>query len=85
MTLNFSGSWYHNAGFYFEPDNRLKQESYDLINGDIRLNINQSLAIRAWARNLLNKEYAAGVSVSNQDIIVPAAPRTYGASVIVKF
>lgn len=83
--LSLSGSWYHNGGFYFEPDNRVKQRAYNLVNADARLTFNDSFAIRGWVRNLFQKEYLAGISVSNQDLFVPAAPRTYGMSLIVTF
>lgn len=84
-TLSLSSSWYHNSGFYFEPDNRVKQNAYDLVNADVRLTLGERYAIRGWVRNLFNKWHIAGISLSNQDIYVPAAPRTYGGSLIVNF
>jgi iron complex outermembrane recepter protein len=75
-------SWYHNGGYYFEPQNRLKQPSYDVVNVQFSLQPeSKGWEARLFARNIFDKRYY--VSMSNNslgDYRLPAEPRTYGVS-----
>ncbi|QJU59933.1 TonB-dependent receptor [Sphingomonas sp. AP4-R1] len=80
--LGLSATWYRNGSFYWDPQNRVKQPAYDLVNGQISLSFaDRKFTIRGFVRNLLNKKYYAQVSPSpTGDLGVPGAPRTYGAA-----
>lgn len=81
-------SYYHNSGFYWEPDNKLRQPAYDLVNAEISwTSSSDMLSARLWAKNLFDKQYFYGQSSGAN---VPdggrgAAPRTYGVTLGVKF
>lgn len=84
--LNFSANYYYNSGFYWEVSNRLREQSYHLLNTQVSLEFNQGFAIRAWAKNLINENYYAYQQASNDgDQGAPAAPRTYGVTLEYKF
>ena len=73
-------NWYFNAGFYWEPDNRVKEESYDLLNAEISwTNAQESLRLRVFGNNLTDTEYAIYAN-SGQfgDLAAMAPPRTWG-------
>jgi iron complex outermembrane receptor protein len=84
-TLSLSASWYHNDGFPWEVDNRVREPSYDIVNADVRYRFNEHYTVRLWARNLFDEQYRVGISTSNNDQGAPGAPRTYGASFMVNF
>lgn len=84
-----SADWYHNSGFYNEPDNNnLYQPKYDVVNGQIRYKPSENLAVRVWGKNLLDKKYAisAGTNIGPAGYPWnPAPPRTYGIAVDFNF
>ena len=56
--LNNSTTFAYNGGFYWEPNNRLKQPAYGLLNGQIKWTARGGkYHVRAYGTNLLNKEY----------------------------
>lgn len=84
--LNANVSYYYNGGYFFEPDNRLRQNAYGLVNGEVRWTApSDALYLRLWARNLLDKQYYNGASSSSYDQFSPGQPRTYGAAIGYKF
>ena len=85
MTL--SGSYAYNDGFFWEPDNRVKQKAYSMVNGQITWTPeSESFRLRAFARNLLNTKHFTQVSeIFLGDLAVAAPGRTYGVSVGVNF
>jgi iron complex outermembrane receptor protein len=78
MELNASLSY--NSGYFWDPDNRLKQPSYTLLGAFVKWTPSQqNWDLRLWGNNLTNKEYYAYESAfSLGDVASPAAPRTYG-------
>ena len=73
-------NWQFNDGFYWEPDNRVKEESYDLLNVEISwTNSQESLRLRAFGNNLTDTEYSIYTN-SGQfgDLASMAPPRTWG-------
>lgn len=78
--LGLSATWYRNGSFYWDPQNRVKQPSYSLFNGQISFALpGNSVTFKVFGRNLFNKKYYAQVSPSpTGDLGVPGAPRTYG-------
>ncbi|MFV3126176.1 TonB-dependent receptor [Niveispirillum sp. KHB5.9] len=86
--LSFNGAFYHNDGFFWDADNRLKQPSYNLINASIAwTSPDGNTRVRLWGANLGNKEYYTYVSSGNgnPDAGSPGAPRTYGITLDYSF
>lgn len=79
----------YNDGYYWVADKRLRQHSYTLINGSISWTPGDGpLDIRLWGKNLLDKYYfvIAGPSATPVgDNQVPAAPRTFGATLSYRY
>lgn len=74
---------YYNSGFAWDPDNRLRQPSYDVLNASIDWKAGKSgLALRLWGRNLTGSQYCAFETASNLlDSCAAARPRTFGITV----
>lgn len=86
FTLN--GSYYYNDGFYWEQANRLRQESYSLVNAQIGWRSTDGhYGFMLWGRNLTKTKYYAfqQASGTSGDQGAPAAPRTYGATLTFSF
>lgn len=75
-----TGSYYHNSGFYWDADNRVKQPNYNLVGATLSwTSPDKKLEAQLWVRNLLNQYYYLYASASNtRDSGAPAAPRTFG-------
>lgn len=87
-TWMISADYQHNSGFYSEPDNFLRQSPFDLVNGQVKLSLNDHLGVRVWGRNLLNKKYYERMSANTTPagfIYTPAAPFTFGGAVDITF
>ena len=78
---------YHNSGFFWEPDNRFAQPTYDLLNATLAwTSPDETYQIRVYGRNLLNKYYYSYFSESSRgDSGSPEMPRNYGAALTVRF
>ncbi|MBB6125298.1 TonB-dependent receptor [Sphingobium subterraneum] len=82
--LTLSGDYYYNDGYYFEPDNIIRQPKYGLLNGQIKYAPTENVSVAVWGKNLNDKKYAvysgtqAGAAGSPY---IAGAPRTYGVSV----
>lgn len=78
--LLFSASYYYNSGFAWDPDNRLRQPSYDVLNVSAGWSApHERWGVRLWARNLTGTEYCVFAAARTLlDSCSPAAPRTYG-------
>lgn len=77
-----TGSLYHNSGYAWDADNRLKQPKYTLLNATLSwTSPDQTYEVRVWGKNLTDKYYFNYVSGSaSRDGLVADAPRTYGVS-----
>jgi iron complex outermembrane receptor protein len=81
--LLLSGNFYHNDGWYAEADNRLFQHAYNLVNASATLYLDQAgkLSVRAWGKNLFNKDYAAQLFTLAQGDGINIAPgRSFGVT-----
>lgn len=78
---------YQYSGAYpFEPDGRLSQKAYSLVNGSIRYKAGEALTLRVWGRNLFNKVYyAQKTSAFLGDLRNVAFGRQYGVSIGYEF
>ncbi|ATE63661.1 TonB-dependent receptor [Rhizorhabdus dicambivorans] len=84
--FTLTGSWYHNDGFYWDPQQRLRESAYDIVNGQLAYQATDRLKLRVWGRNLLDKKYYSyQTATSAGDQGAPAAPRTYGIAVDFEF
>lgn len=85
--LRLTATYYYNDGFFWEPDNRVRQTSYHLVNAQLRWDSPEGkYNVRLWGKNLLNEKYFSQVSeTAFGDSGTAAPPRTYGASFGVKF
>ena len=86
--LAFNLTESHNGAFYFEPDNRLRQGAYDLVNGSVTWTSNGGdLSLSLFVQNLLDEEVRTHATtipfgyMSTQFL----APRIYGASATFRF
>ena len=79
-TLGFNIAWYYNDGFYWEPENRLRQPSYNLLNAQLSFSpVHEKWDVRLHGSNLTDEKYYTQLSSSvQQDAGGPGAPRTYG-------
>jgi iron complex outermembrane receptor protein len=83
----FNVTYLHNDGWFGEPDNRLRQPAYDVLNAQVSWTSSDELTlIRLWGRNLTDEDYAATLfSQFNGDVIQYTPPRTYGVTVERRF
>jgi iron complex outermembrane recepter protein len=87
-SLVANATYFHTSGFYFEPDNRLSQSAYNLVNGQLMWKSSeQRYNVRLWAKNIFNQQYYNQKisGAGSADAGAPGAPRTYGVSVGVTF
>ncbi len=73
----------YNSGFYWDPDNRLKQKAYNSLNATLGWTINDQWRFELWGKNLLDEKIDATVQGASggSDIQSPGEPRTYGVRV----
>jgi iron complex outermembrane recepter protein len=70
----------YNSGYYWNPDNRLKQPSYALLGGNFKWTpTGANWDVRLWGNNITSKHYYTIESAfAFGDIYSPAMPATYG-------
>ncbi|MFA5630606.1 MAG: TonB-dependent receptor [Porticoccaceae bacterium] len=85
--LRLNGNIHRNDGFYWEPDHRIKEDGYTLVNAQVAWTTpSDAVTFTFWGRNLTNKGYAITVSQSALgDQLGAGAPRTYGVSLETRF
>lgn len=86
--FTLTADWYHNSGYFFEPDNLLRQSSYELVNAQLRWKINKNYGLRVFGRNLVDERIIAGAASYQGPTgfaYVPAPPRTWGVALDVDF
>ncbi len=84
--LNFGGNY--DAGYFFDPNNRVKQKPYALLNAEVSFapNAIKGLRIVLWGKNLTNHNYIQSVLETNYaDAVSWAAPRQYGGRLEFQF
>jgi iron complex outermembrane recepter protein len=75
----------HDSGYYWSPDNRLRQPSYTILNSSVSWKpSDKPFEVRVWGKNLLDSTYyvirGPGANPVG-DLQVPAPPRTFGVTV----
>jgi iron complex outermembrane receptor protein len=78
--FTLAGTFYHNSGFFWEPNNRLSQPEYNLLNGSLSWDsTDRHFGVQLWMRNITDQRYYAFAQTSETDAQVSfAAPRTFG-------
>jgi iron complex outermembrane receptor protein len=74
--------------YYWEPDNRLDQDAYHLVNASVTWNVKDSgFSLQLFGRNLGGEYYFAGAAegTGGNDVHLPGAPRTYGVKARYQF
>jgi iron complex outermembrane recepter protein len=79
-SVDFSAGDYYNSGFFWNPDNRVKQTAYNLVNSSLTWTAPKELwDVRVWGKNLLSRRYYSyATDQSFGDDASPAAPLTFG-------
>jgi iron complex outermembrane receptor protein len=80
-------NWYHNGGFYPDPDNRLHVSSFDVINASVKWTApDDRYDFQVWAKNLADAVYPyQAFSPDGGDAFVYAPPRTFGVTAGIHF
>jgi outer membrane receptor protein involved in Fe transport len=83
-TLHASANLYYNGGYYWSPDNTIRQGGYALLNSTLGYTLpGDHWTVSAWGKNLTNRLYETGIEqiatfgIYAQD----APPRMYGVTV----
>jgi iron complex outermembrane receptor protein len=85
--LGFNVTYFYTDSYYWDPDNRIEQDAYGLLNAQIKWTApGGNYYVRVFGRNLTDEEYFSQITVVNTgDLGVAAPPRTYGMGVGVNF
>lgn len=87
-----AGAWaatvnlYRNDGFFWDPENRVAQKAYSLVNATLGwTSVNGAVGVQLFGRNLNGAKYVAFGNISTfGDRFAAAAPRTYGVRLTVE-
>jgi iron complex outermembrane receptor protein len=84
--FGLSGTYGYNNGYFTEPDNRLRQPSYNMVSASVKwTSLNDRYVVRLWGKNLANEVVATQLLTASQVVgegLFP--PRTYGITCDVK-
>lgn len=84
--LALNATWSHNSGYFFDPDSRLAQKAFELINAQVGFTFAERFTLRAYMRNILDTRWIPAVQTSTlTDSFIPGDPRTYGVAFDFKF
>jgi iron complex outermembrane receptor protein len=85
--VGLSSGYYHNSGFAWDPDNRVRQGAYGMLTVSVDwISPGERMAVRAAGSNLNRAEvcmYASGTALG--DICSPRAPRAVSVDVSLRF
>ena len=77
--LTLTTAYAYRGSEYFNPDNRLKEPGYSLVNAELAYTL-RSYTFRIWSRNLTDTQYHTLLLEAQGDYGIPGAPRTFGVS-----
>ncbi|MFA5632013.1 MAG: TonB-dependent receptor [Porticoccaceae bacterium] len=80
-------NYYYNDGFFWEPENRLAQDSYSILNAEISwASPDEKLRLSIFGKNLTDDEYSFYANSGGfGDLVSAGAPRTGGFAVEYNF
>ena len=87
-TIESNLIYYFNDGFYWAPDNRVRQPSYSLVNASVGwVDPSNHYRLTFWRKNIFGKEYFTQLTEQSGlgDVAAVGAPRTYGVRFGVSF
>jgi iron complex outermembrane receptor protein len=78
--FSIAANFYYNDGWAADADNRVRQKSYELLDGSVTWRSqNDTVSVSVWGKNLTDQFYFQQLGASNfGDNGVQSAPRTYG-------
>ncbi|MFA5630970.1 MAG: TonB-dependent receptor [Porticoccaceae bacterium] len=79
--LSFSLSYFYNNGFYWDPENRLEEPSYGVLNAEVSWSsYGNNFKFALWGRNITNEKYSVYTNNSppSSDAYGPSDPVMYG-------
>ena len=88
-----SGKWlltadyFYNDGYFTEPDNLIRQRSFEVVNAQVRYSPDDVFAFRLWGKNLTGSRYLLRASTQSGAAgypYLPAPPLTYGVAVDIR-
>ena len=80
--VQLTAQYSYNSGFFFETEDRLRQNRYGLLNSSLEYRVNDHWGVEIWGRNLTDTRYFALRSSSSTGAYASyASPRTYGVDV----
>ena len=88
QNLTISADYFHSSQWFSDPENRLAQPAYSLVNASATLTFDHDrYSVRIWGKNLGNVAYASQLfmQVPVADVVAYAPGRTFGGTVGVKF
>lgn len=84
--VSASATGSYNSGFYWQPDKRIFEPDYFILNGQVSFAPSERYRITLWGRNLLDERYATFQQQTGVgDNIVYDRPRSYGVTLAANF
>ncbi len=72
----------YTSAFYFQPDDRLTQKPYGILNASLTWTLpGEKYDVRVWGKNITGTQYYSYLASSSGDLGTPGAPATFGISV----
>jgi iron complex outermembrane receptor protein len=86
-SLDFVVSYSYNSGFAWDPDNRVREPAYSLVNASAGWSSpTDRFGLRLWGTNLTDHQYCSYAEATTLlDFCSPNPPRMYGVSVSLHF
>ncbi len=83
--INLNVTYYHNDGYFFEPDNRFRHPAYDLLNARIVYASPTNWDFSLYLKNATDTEYYTSFSQAVGDSVSPGEPRVFGGAIRYRF
>jgi iron complex outermembrane receptor protein len=78
--LRLTANYIHKSSHVFEPDNRLRQPAYDVVNASVEYRLNEHAALEFFMKNIGDELYNVQMTTSVGFTNLAGAPRQYGAN-----
>jgi iron complex outermembrane receptor protein len=82
-SMQMNVNWYYNNGFYWTPQNSIKQSAYNILDASLAYTFpDKAWSVQFWGKNLTNAFYETGVSqiASFGTLVQDAPPRIFGVT-----
>ncbi len=78
--LRLTANYLHKSSHVFEPDNRLRQSAYDVVNASVEYRLNEHAAVEFYMKNIGDELYNVQMTTSVGFTNLAGEPRRYGAN-----